>query len=142
MRIYSKLNLIIASLALSACQTSELRQIKSSSENQLNCLTYQKCDITGTLKIEGSGDYASYYVMSSKDRCLPLLIDKKNRSELQKSEGKQVQFIGLLLMRQSDGPPDTVSINYFDRSLPAYGVCKNEANVLYLTRYVDSIVRP
>jgi hypothetical protein len=142
MRIYSKLNLTLASIALTACQTSNIREIKASGESELNCLTYQKCDITGTLKIEGSGDYASYYVISLKNRCLPLLIDKKNRSELQKSEGKQVQFIGLLLMRQSDGPPDTVSVNYFDRSLPAYGVCKNEANVLYLTQYVKSLVRP
>lgn len=134
MHIYTKLSLLASTLALSSCQTTALSGLKDQTHSILGCLTYQQCNLSGTLKIQGSGNYAAYSVLTLDNQCFPLLTNRRHQRAYSKFNNKPVKVSGLSLVRLSDGDAETLSVQYFDRSLPAYSECKGQSNVIYVQK--------
>ncbi len=132
MHFYIKLTLALASVATASCQTTGLPGINASQNSVTNCLTYQRCQVTGKLAINGSGQYADYTLTTPENRCFPLLLSNQQRLQAGQYKERTVKISGLLLLRQTEGPPETLSVGYFDRTLPSYGSCKGEVGVLYV----------
>lgn len=132
MHIYTKLSLLTATLVLSSCQMPALSGLKVSTQNLSSCLIYQRCDVTGTLQIQGSGDYTAYSVMGADNKCFSLLMSKSQRVALNQFRDKPVKISGLSLLRLSNDDAETLSVQYFDRSLPAYDICKGQLNIIYV----------
>lgn len=141
MQVHPRLKLVLILGLLSGCQTlpaSVPRAGRASAKTTTaTCIDYQPCRVRGTLRVVGrAGEHTEATITQSDQRCVPLLLSRRQVGKLGWSSGKVVTFEGLALVRIEDPGDITLAIGYLDRWMPT-DVCLENKTVIYVERYFD-----